>query len=67
MGREPLVHGRRAGGQRQSQLGAVVHMRQTQNLRHIQLHGVFGNAQFTGDLVIGLALANQARHFQLAW
>ena len=61
------MHRRRTGCQCQCQLGAVVHVGQAQHLRHIQLHGILGNSQLTGDLVVGLALAHQAGYFQLAW
>ena len=53
--------------QGQGQLGAVVHMGQAQHLRHIELDRVFGDAQVTGDLVVGLALADQLGDVQLAW
>ena len=53
--------------QRQSQLGTVVHMGQAQYLRHIELDRVFGDAQVAGNLVVGLALAHQLGHVQLAW
>ncbi|MNH41848.1 hypothetical protein D3C79_1034230 [compost metagenome] len=67
MGGEPLVHRRRTGCQRKRQLRAVVHMGQSQHLRNVQFHGVFGDPELAGNLVVGLALAHQAGHFQLAW
>ena len=42
-----------------------MHVGQAQDLGHIQLHRVLGDAQLTGDLVVGLALADQARDVQL--
>nr|GFD58483.1 hypothetical protein [Tanacetum cinerariifolium] len=36
------------------------------DLRHIQLHGVFRDAQLAGDLVVGLAFAHQLGDLQLA-
>jgi len=56
--REALIHRGGAWCQSQCQLRAVVHMGQAQHLGHVQFHCVFGDTQFTGDLIIGLALAH---------
>ena len=42
-----------------------MHVGQAQYLRHIELDRVLGYPQLTGDLIIGLPLAHQARHIHL--
>src|SRR5476649_2029810 len=65
MRNNPLPNRSTTRRKRQSQLRPIMHMRQPQNLRHIQLHRVLDNPQLTGNLIIGLPLAHQPRHIQL--
>ena len=55
---QPMLMSVGTGRQRQRQLRAVIHMGQAQYLRHIQLDGVFRDAQIAGNLVVGLAFTD---------
>ena len=55
---QPMLMSVSTGRQRQRQLRAVIHMGQAQYLRHIQLDGVFRDAQIAGNLVVGLAFTD---------
>ena len=56
--RKPLPHPGITGRQGQRQLRPLMHMRQPQHLRYIQLHRVLDNPQLIRNLIIGLPLAH---------